>query len=163
MYYKLLAEMVIQGPGVMEKVTTYEHFLNEVLKTDLKKTLEKREEVQSKIAEYTQQKSILEKLTSSPGLSTSIRAKVDLGCNFYVQSEIPNLDTIMMNIGCGTWLEVTPPEAILICEKQIAHHNIGVEFLTKQELKIKAHINLVIDALREIQSIELPNPNNPQK
>jgi len=148
--------MVKPAQDIMEKVTSYEHFLNEVLKTDLRKALERRGEVQSKIADYTQQKSILEKLTSSPELSTSVRAQTDLGCNFYVQSEIPNLETVLMNIGCGTWLEVTPTEAIKICDKQVAHHTISIDFITKQELKIKAHINLVIDALREIQKIELP-------
>lgn len=145
-----------QGQDVAAKVTSFEHFLNEVLKTDLRKALERREEVQCKIAEYTQQKSILEKLTSSPELSTSIRVQTDLGCNFYVQSEVPNLNTVLMNIGCGTWLEVTPPEAIQICEKQIAHHHKTIEFITKQELQIKAHINIVIDALREMQNIEIP-------
>jgi len=143
----------------MEKVTTYEHFLNDVLKMDLRKALERREVFNSKIAECTQQKSILEKLTSSPQLSTGIRAQVDIGCNFYVQSEVPNLDKVVMNVGCGIWLEVTPAEAVRMCEKCISSYKTKIDFITKEELQIKAHINLVIDALREMQNLEVPNTN----
>jgi len=136
-----------------QKVESYEYFLNEVLRTDLKSTLERRGQLQTKISDYTQQKTILEKLTSSPELSRDIRTKVDLGCDFYVDSLVPSLEMVVMNLGCGTWAEVTPEEAIRICNKEVEHLNKAVEVITKQELQLKAHINLVINGLREIQNI----------
>jgi len=137
----------------LQKVANYEHFLNDVLRTDLRNALERRGQVQAKISEFTQQKAILEKLTSSSELSTDIRTKVDLGCDFFCDSVVPNLETVIMTLGCGTWLEVTPEEAIQICDKEIKHLNKTVELISKQELKLKAHINLVINGLREIQNI----------
>lgn len=136
-----------------EKVQSYEHFLNDVLRADLKNTLDRHGAVQNKIAEYTQQKTILEKLTSSPDLSKNIRTKVDLGCDFYVDSVVENLETVVMNIGCGTWLEVTPEEAVKICDREITHLTKTVNLITKQELQLKANINLVINGLREIQNL----------
>ncbi|MBN3274612.1 UXT protein, partial [Polyodon spathula] len=81
---------------VDKKVLEYETFVTEVLKRDLKKVLDQRDEVSEKIAQYLQLKNVIQSLQESE--CKEITADVDLGCNFYVQTKV------YVNAGMGIGL-----------------------------------------------------------
>ena len=52
------------GTGLEEKVKKYEEFVNDKLRKDLETVMKTKEEVNSKIAEYLQLKSVIENITN---------------------------------------------------------------------------------------------------
>lgn len=143
-----------------DKITRYEEFLNEVLRKDLKETLERREEVYCTIAEYLELQTVLEKLDSAkmfesppaPG-ATKLRTRVEIGCNFYVQANITDVNKIIVDIGCGIWLPMNRTEALTFVTEKLKVLNSQATSMTQQELQIKAKINIVLQGIRELQGI----------
>ncbi|XP_041093046.1 protein UXT isoform X2 [Polyodon spathula] len=101
---------------VDKKVLEYETFVTEVLKRDLKKVLDQRDEVSEKIAQYLQLKNVIQSLQESE--CKEITADVDLGCNFYVQTKVEDSSRIFVSIGYGFFVEFTLPEALRFIDKK---------------------------------------------
>lgn len=140
-----------------DKITRYEEFLNEVLRKDLKETLERREEVYCLVSEYMELQTVVEKLEKAkafePPTSTKLRTRVEIGCNFYVQANITDLDKIIVDVGCGIWIPMNRDEASKFIVEKLKVLNTQVSSLTQQELQIKAKINIVLQGIRELQGI----------
>lgn len=134
------------------KVLEYERFVNEKLKEDLGVILEQRDKTYQQIAEYLQLKTTVEKLKES-NLSEGLKTKVDLGCNFYVQANVPDSSKIFVFIGYGFFLEMTHDEALKFIGKRTKLLNEHVDKLTEDAAKVKANIRLVLEGLRELQNI----------
>uniref|UniRef100_A0A674PIP3 Protein UXT n=1 Tax=Takifugu rubripes TaxID=31033 RepID=A0A674PIP3_TAKRU len=131
------------GPNVVEKILQYENFINEVLKRDLQKVLEKRDSVYEKISQYLQLRSIIQSLQESG--SQKLKADVDLGCNFYVQTEVEDSSRIFVAVGYGFFVEMTHEEALQFIEKKTSQLTLFTEQLTKDSAKIKANIQMVLE------------------
>ncbi|XP_048872691.1 protein UXT [Brienomyrus brachyistius] len=138
--------------NIDKKVLQYETFINEVLKRDLQKVLEQRDEVYEKIAQYLQLKNTIESLQEAG--SKELKTEVDLGCNFYVQAHVPDSSTIFVAVGYGFFVEFTLPEALKFIEKKTNQLTKYTEALTKDSAKIKANIRLVLEGLRELQGLK---------
>ncbi|XP_022082503.1 protein UXT-like isoform X2 [Acanthaster planci] len=74
--------------GVSSKVTEYEKFVNEVLRRDLQKVLDERDQIYEQAAHYLQLKTTIEKLQEANLSKDTLKTKIDLGCNFYVQANV---------------------------------------------------------------------------
>eukprot|EP00731_Ephydatia_muelleri_P023651 Em0015g1234a len=97
---------------IRDKVTRYEHFLNERLRTDLRAVLEHRDAVYSDMAEYLQLRNVLEK-TQKLGLTQSgLKTIVDLGANFYAQARVMDPSRVFVAVGLGFFVEFTIDEAL---------------------------------------------------
>ncbi|CAF89547.1 unnamed protein product [Tetraodon nigroviridis] len=140
------------SPNVVEKILQYENFINDVLKTDLQKVLEQRDSVYEKISEYLQLKSIVQSLQESG--SQNLKADVDLGCNFYVQTQVEDPSRIFVAVGYGFFVEMTHEEALQFIEKKTSQLTLFTEQLTKDSAKIKANIQMVLEGLRELQGLQ---------
>ncbi|XP_006011551.1 protein UXT [Latimeria chalumnae] len=138
--------------NVDDKVLEYENFVNEVLKRDLQQVLEQRDEVYEKIAQYLQLKSTIERVQESE--NKELKTEVDLGCNFYVQAQVPDASKIFVAVGYGFFVEFTLPEALKFIEKKTSQLTEYSEKLTKDSAKIKAHIRMVLEGLRELQGLK---------
>ncbi|XP_023691602.1 protein UXT [Paramormyrops kingsleyae] len=138
--------------NIDEKVLQYETFINEVLKRDLQKVLEQRDDVYEKIAQYLQLKNTIESLQEAG--SKELKTEVDLGCNFYVQAHVPDSSMIFVAVGYGFFVEFTLPEALKFIEKKTNQLTKYTEALTKDSAKIKANIRLVLEGLRELQGLK---------
>ncbi|XP_076437279.1 protein UXT-like [Babylonia areolata] len=136
-----------------EKVQAYETFLNEKLREDLKNILEQRDGIYGKINEYLQLKTVIEKLKEDGADKRELKTKVDLGCNFYVQANVPDASKIFVSVGFGFFVELTYDEAIRFIDKKTALLTEQTEGLTKSASEVKAHIKLVLEGLRELQRI----------
>ena len=73
--------------SVNTKIARYETFLNETLRTDLKKTLELRDKIYSEQAEYLALRNSINAIKLGDLVEGEpLKTKVDLGCNFYCQA-----------------------------------------------------------------------------
>ncbi|KAF3861052.1 hypothetical protein F7725_001307 [Dissostichus mawsoni] len=135
--------------NVDPKVLQYENFIHEVLKKDLQKVLEQRDTVYEKISQYLQLKNTIQSLQVCQKLKTD----VDLGCNFFVQAEVEDSSKIFVAVGFGFFLEMTHDEALRFIEKKTSQLTAFTEQLTKDSAKIKAHIRMVLEGLRELQGL----------
>lgn len=141
--------------NIDQKVLQYENFINEVLRRDLQKVLEQRDSVYEKISQYLQLKNTLQSLQEAG--SEKLKTEVDLGCNFYVQAQVEDASRIFVAVGYGFFVEMTHDEALKFIEKKTAQLTQFTEQLTKDSAKIKAHIRLVLEGLRELQGFtDLP-------
>ncbi|KAK3565964.1 hypothetical protein QTP86_023359 [Hemibagrus guttatus] len=144
--------MTSEKPNINQKVLQYESFINDVLKRDLQKVLEQRDGVYEKIAQYLQLKNTIKSIQETG--SKELKTDVDLGCNFYVQAHVPDTSKIFVAVGYGFFLELTLSEALAFIEKKTSHLTEYSELLTKDAAKIKAHIRLVLEGLRELQGLK---------
>ncbi|KAM9343452.1 protein UXT [Pholidichthys leucotaenia] len=146
---------VSAGAKVDQKVLQYEQFINDVLRRDLKKVLEQRDEVYEKISQYLQLKNTIQSLQESG--SQRLKMDVDLGCNFYVQAEVEDSSLIFVAVGYGFFVEMTYVEALRFIDKKTSQLTAFTEQLTKDSAKIKANIRMVLEGLRELQGLmDLP-------
>ncbi|XP_062854651.1 protein UXT [Trichomycterus rosablanca] len=142
-------------PNVDAKVLQYESFINDVLKRDLQNVLEQRDSVYEKIALYLQLKNTIKSIQETG--SKELKTDVDLGCNFYVQAHVPDTSKIFVAVGYGFFVELTLSEALTFIEKKTNQLTEYSEVLTKDAAKIKAHIRMVLEGLRELQGLnDLP-------
>uniref|UniRef100_A0A8C6TBL9 Ubiquitously-expressed, prefoldin-like chaperone n=1 Tax=Neogobius melanostomus TaxID=47308 RepID=A0A8C6TBL9_9GOBI len=128
------------------KVLQYEDFINEVLRRDLhRKVLDQRDSVYEKISQYLQLKNTLQSLTSvllthslthSTHSEDASRVFVAVGYGFFTYShKYLEMHTFIYRSGLLLFTET----------------------LTKDSAKIKAHIRLVLEGLRELQGFsDLP-------
>ncbi|XP_026783724.1 protein UXT isoform X1 [Pangasianodon hypophthalmus] len=147
-----LHTMTSGKPNISEKVLQYESFINDVLKRDLQKVLEQRDGVYEKIAQYLQLKNTIKSIQETG--SKELKTDVDLGCNFYVQAHVPDTSKIFVAVGYGFFLELTLSEALTFIEKKTSQLTEYSEVLTKDAAKIKAHIRVVLEGVRELQGLK---------
>lgn len=138
--------------SVPAKVLEYEKFLNETLRSDLKRLLDERDIVYGQIAEYMQLKTSIEKIQEC-GITENLKTKVDLGCNFYAQANIPDATRVYVFVGFGFFVEMTFSEALKFIDKRTAFLQGHADRLTADAMKVRANINLVLEGLRELQNI----------
>ncbi|RUS79195.1 hypothetical protein EGW08_013053 [Elysia chlorotica] len=135
------------------KVLEYESFLNERLRGDLAKIIEQRDKHYEELAEYLQLETTIQKIKEDLCPESSLKTKVDLGCNFYVQANIPNPSSICVAIGYGFYLDMTLDEALAFIKRKTGVLKEKIDSLSNDAGKVKAHIRLVLESLRQLQHI----------
>lgn len=143
------------------KVESYEAFLNERLKTDLKKVMDLRDSVNSEVAEYLQLRNVIERIKESDSAKMeTLRTMVDLGANFFCQARVTNPNKIFVCIGYGFYVELSLDEALSFIDKRVALLNSRVQELTQDVSEISARVRIVVEGLRELQFGQL-KPEEP--
>ncbi|XP_077370274.1 protein UXT isoform X2 [Festucalex cinctus] len=115
--------------AVESKVLQYERFIDEVLKKDLqcvcvcvyiyiflRRVMEQRDAVYEQVSHYLQLKNTLQALQETD--SQSLKADVDLGCNFYVQAKVEDSSKIFVLVGFGFFVEMDHTEALRFIDKK---------------------------------------------
>ena len=139
-----------KNPVNDKKVKSFEAFLNEKLRPDLKSVLEDRDKIYEEIAEYLSLKNSIEALETT-GFPKPLKTRVDLGCNFYMRANVAEPEKIFVDVGLGFFLELGPKDAIEFIDKKTKFLQTKADNLTEESTKIKANIKIVIHGLREIQ------------
>ncbi|GFR57402.1 ubiquitously-expressed transcript [Elysia marginata] len=136
------------------KVFEYESFLNERLREDLRLILEQRDKLYGELTEYFQLRATIQKIKEDVKPESLLKTKVDLGCNFYVQANIPDPSTICVAIGYGFFLDMTFDEALAFIQRKTEVLQDKIDCQTRDAGRVKAHIRLVLEGLRELQQIQ---------
>ncbi|KAL3852832.1 hypothetical protein ACJMK2_016447 [Sinanodonta woodiana] len=137
------------------KVVEYETFLNETLRSDLRKIFEARDKIYNQTAEYLQLKNVIERIKETDLSQDELKTKVDLGCNFYCQANVPDASKIFVRVGFGFYVEFTLEEALRFIEKKTAMLTEEANKLTKDANKVKANINIILEGLKEMQQMDV--------
>uniref|UniRef100_A0A3B3BYJ7 Protein UXT n=2 Tax=Oryzias melastigma TaxID=30732 RepID=A0A3B3BYJ7_ORYME len=137
-----------------QKVLQYETFIEEVLRRDLRKVLEHRDQVYEEISQYLLLKNTIQSLQEAG--SQRLQTDVDLGCNFFVQAEVEDPSRIFVAVGFGFFVEMSLDEALRFIEKKTSQLTAFTEQLTKDSAKIRANIRMVLEGLRELQGLSDP-------
>ncbi|XP_021501427.1 protein UXT [Meriones unguiculatus] len=141
------------------KVLRYEAFISDVLQRDLKKMLDHRDKVYEQLSIYLQLRNVTERLqeTNHPELYM----QVDLGCNFFVDTVVPDTSRIYVALGYGFFLELTLAEALKFIDRKSSLLTELSNSLTKDSVNIKAHIQMMQEGLRELQGLQnFPEPSS---
>lgn len=138
----------------MDKITHYETFLNEKLKKDLFTVQENRDKVWEEQAEYLKLKTVIERIQGSDNVKEEgLKAKVDLGSNFYAQAHVSDPSMIFLDIGLGFFIELTLAECLDAIDVKVKSLNGKAENLTFTANQIKAQIRIVMEGLRELSLV----------
>ncbi len=144
---------------IQRKVREYETFLNDRLRADLQRAWSERDRLFSDIAEYERLRVTLNTLDElyknrqETASEDPLQTQIDLGCSFFVQAECPVNNRIFISMGFGLFCELTCDEGRNFIEKKLPYlHEQEVE-LSNKIAHIKANIKLVLEALKEIQTI----------
>ena len=138
---------------MQRKVLEYETFINDKLKTDLQAVQKAQEDIYSRTAEYLQLKNVIERIQTLNPKGGELKTQVDLGCNFFCQAKVPDSSRIFVCVGYGFFVEFTLDEALKFIEKKCEQLTRKSEQLGRDSAKIKAHIKLLLEGLRELQSL----------
>ncbi|KAM6216662.1 protein UXT [Rhynchocyon petersi] len=135
-----------------EKVLRYEGFISDVLQRDLRKVLDHRDKVYEQLAKYLQLRNVIERLQEAK--PSELYMQVDLGCNFFVDTVVPDTSRIYMALGYGFFLELTLDEALKFIDRKSSLLTELSNSLTKDSMNIKAHIHMLLEGLRELQGLQ---------
>ncbi|EOD33618.1 hypothetical protein EMIHUDRAFT_48894, partial [Emiliania huxleyi CCMP1516] len=76
-----------------------EHLVNEQLKSDLQQVLERRDALYERIAHCLELRNNMTMLLDEQ--LHSLKTKVNLGCDFYVDASIPDTSWVYVSVGLG--------------------------------------------------------------
>jgi prefoldin subunit 5 len=145
---------------IQAKVREYETFLNDRLRADLRRAWTERDRIFSEIAEYERLRVTLNTLDElyknrkETDLEDPLQTQIDLGCSFFVQAECPINNRIFISIGFGLFCELTYDEGKNFIDKKLPYLREQQVELSNKISHIKANIKLVLEALKEIQTID---------
>ncbi|XP_049623352.1 protein UXT [Suncus etruscus] len=135
-----------------DKVLRYETFISDVLQRDLQKVLDHRDKVYEQLAKYLQLRNVIERIQETN--RSELCMQVDLGCNFFVDTVVPDASRIYMALGYGFFLELTLTEALKFIDRKSSLLTELSNSLTKDSMNIKAHIHMLLEGLRELQGLQ---------
>ncbi|CAM6087971.1 unnamed protein product [Calypogeia fissa] len=133
------------------KIQKYENFVDTRLKPDLVHAISLRDK------SYEQQRIFSDlakniQMLQENGLK-KLKSMVNLGSEVYVQAEVPDTSRIFVDIGLGFHAEFTLDEALRYIDSKQLLLTKEVERQTQQIARIKAHIKLVMEGIRELMQI----------
>ncbi|XP_010830253.1 PREDICTED: protein UXT [Bison bison bison] len=135
-----------------EKVLRYEAFISDVLQRDLQKVLDHRDKVYEQLAKYLQLRNVIERLQEAN--HSELYMQVDLGCNFFVDTVVPDTSRIYVALGYGFFLELTLAEALKFIDRK---SNLLTEIsrsLLVDSLSLFSLLCSLFQGLRELQGLQ---------
>lgn len=133
----------------MEPCLRLESFIDNVLKANLHTVLRRRDNVYDQVSQCCQLQAML-----CDANSTQMKAMSDLGCGFFVECKV-DAETIHVNLGCGVILQMNLADAATFLRKKEELLRKEGARLTKEALRIKYRIHLVLEAINRITSARL--------
>eukprot|EP00798_Chlamydomonas_sp_ICE-L_P016637 gene16637-22886_t len=153
--------MTDSSSALDQKIRTYEVFLNEVLREDLKKQLEIKGTWDAEINELEDLKSNIDSIKKE-GLKT-IKSQVELGADVFVQAKVADTSRIFINVGLGFHVECTLDEAPRVVDIRVQALQAKKDGALSQVAKIKAHIRLVEEGIRELMQLPSQGAKKPAR
>lgn len=146
-----------------KKIQEYEAFLNDILREDLKKVLAEREKLCQEVLDLQQLKTVIERLQEVEISESSFKTRVDLGCNFYVQANVTDTKFIFVKAGLDIFVQLTLEEAVTFIDKKVAFLDKKIDKTLKVSAEINAHIQLILQGLRELSNLSYPSDDVPSR
>lgn len=137
---------------VGKKIKHYEHFIEKVLKKDLKDIqleLKKRSE---KYQEWQNVKNVLKTVNEFKEKDRDMVLKINLNNDVMVTGEINDYEQTYINIGLGYLLEMDCEEANKYSDIRLKLLKKEIEHFRELAVNVKVHIKLTLLAINELQT-----------
>nr|TKS02925.1 c-myc binding family protein [Populus alba] len=147
-----LGKGIIMDSYIQEKIHKFEEFVDGHLKPQLVRAIAERDKVFEQQKIFSDLRRNIENLEKNS--VTNLRTLVNLGSEVYMQADVPDTQSIFVDVGLGFHVEFTWTEAlnfIALREEKIARQ---IEEYTRLISSIKARIKLVCEGIREL--LQLP-------
>lgn len=131
-----------------QKVTKYEEYINEKLKTAVLGVSKSQQKVSVDITEYSQLKKMIEVTMTQK--SKKIKTKVDFGFHCYLQAECENTDFYMIDVGHDFFVEMSGDEACAFIEQKVELLEEKVKVLNQEGANFQGQIRFAMEAIREL-------------
>lgn len=92
------------------------HYFTLVPSCPIRKVLDHRDKVYEQLSKYLQLRNVIERLQEAK--HSELYMQVDLGCNFFVDTVVPDTSRIYMALGYGFFLELTLAEALKFIDRK---------------------------------------------
>ncbi|KAI2803480.1 hypothetical protein BLOT_007611 [Blomia tropicalis] len=138
------------GSSLEDQITKYEHFIDVVLKGDLKRVSKEYEIICERVVEYMNIKTTIKTLIENK--INEFKTMSDIGSNCYVKCVVPNSDMIYLDVGLNHFVQLKLEEALIFIEKRVELYNQTLETLVESSSKIKAHIKLILNLVDQLKS-----------
>lgn len=148
---KLRPAIMTTSSGSRVTPEKLESFVNDHLKVDLAEYEKHLSLLNAETMEYIQLKNMCE--TIRQHFPAGFKTKVNVGANMFVQARVPNVDTILVDVGLQHFVEFTLDEAIKFCEFKTKVLAKQADVVRDESIKTRAHIKLALLCLGEQSDI----------
>lgn len=131
-------------------IAKYDHFINDVLKEDLRILESKLQHINGEISDLIQQRHSLKVLTDTTVHPNGFKTQLNIGCNFFMEASVTDTSKLLINIGSNIFLEFTLPEANKYLDARIKAYEEKSEELRNKAIAVKAHIKLMLFNIDEL-------------
>lgn len=142
--------------NVEESIAKYEHFINNVLKEDLRILEQRLLQINAEITDLTQQRHTLKVISDKEVHPTGFKTQVNLGCNFFMEATVPDTSTLLINIGLNHFVEFSYEEACKYLDMRVKAYEGKALELQNKSAETKAHIKLMLFSLGELHGMGDP-------
>lgn len=133
------------------KVQTYENFIEDRLKPDLKSIENALQHKNATYQEWQDLKNVIKHWKYLREKDRDVDLQIEIGCGVNVFAEVTEFDRLFVDVGAGILLEMDCDEAekyavirMNVLRKEISH-------LRELAVNVKVHIKLVLLAIYELQ------------
>ena len=135
-----------------QKVARFQLFIHTKLKPDLQRILDTRDALYTTTTHYIQLRHNLTHLIHT--YTKHFTARVNVGCDFYCQAEVPSTQLVTVDVGLGFHVDLTLDEAVAVCDEREKYLVARAEVLTERASVISAHIKLVYEGIAELMKVQ---------
>ncbi|KAK0398110.1 hypothetical protein QR680_002434 [Steinernema hermaphroditum] len=140
-----LHTLTMAVPAEKQKFVT---FMRERIHKDYEKYAADLQKVNCDIKEYSDLSVVLNKLVSYKG--DNLKAKVDVGCNFFMQASIEKWNKIIVKLDNEYFAELSLERAKIFVEKKLELLRQKADRLTEVFNSIRAHDRLMVSLINEL-------------
>lgn len=127
------------------KIVEYEAFIENVLKNELKRSLDEYRKHAELLEQCRQLRKNLEFLQQEK--ITELETMVEIGCQFFAKAFVPNTSRIFIDVGLGFRLEMSLGEAFEFLGHKEAYILSGLELRKNKTARIKADVHEALHLL----------------
>ncbi|KOX67484.1 Protein UXT like protein, partial [Melipona quadrifasciata] len=145
---------LIMNPDIQRKILKFETFVNDVLKEDLAQLEQKLDVKNADIAEFLQLKATITTFKNNGLDKSGFKTQVDIGQNFFIEAQVSDASTILLDIGLGHYLELSIDDAVAIINVRVKLLEQQIKHFRKEIARTNAHIKLILLGIRELQGFD---------
>ncbi|XP_043510806.1 protein UXT homolog [Frieseomelitta varia] len=144
----------MMNPDIQKKILKFETFVNDVLKEDLAQLEQKLDAKNADIAEFLQLKAMITTFKNNGLDKSGFKTQVDIGQNFFIEAQVSDASTILLDIGLGHYMELSIDEAVAVINVRVKLLEQQIKHFRKEIARTNAHIKLILLGIRELQGFD---------
>ncbi|KAK1132527.1 hypothetical protein K0M31_013910 [Melipona bicolor] len=142
------------NPDIQRKILEFETFVNDVLKEDLAQLEQKLNVKNADIAEFLELKATITTFKNNGLDKNGFKTQVDIGQNFFIEAQVSDASTILLDIGLGHYLELSIDDAVAVINVRVKLLEQQIKHFRKEIARTNAHIKLILLGIRELQGFD---------